>query len=178
MSAANFSGHSVVIPLEIVASVYVIDAQFACMFSEYTHLFCPTPSQQGVNVANPPTLLLLVDSLLQYFSDAASNQGSSSAHTCARAEGAVTTDSTCASGTPAGGGDSEMTLQFLAKAQPLLDQWMRWLLVTQRPGAKGWGGTESESPVGAFQVRFVDLCLVLRRFVGYTTLDVGAFPVC
>lgn len=165
-------------PLQnITADVHVFGARLVCMVSECTHIIFPTHSQQGVDVANPPTLLLLVDSLLQNLSDAASNHGSASPHTCARAEGAVPANPTCAPGTTTGGGDSEITLQFLAKAQPLLDKWMRWLLVTQRPGAKGWGGTESESPVGAFQVRFFDLCLILRRLVGYTTRNVGAFTV-
>lgn len=58
----------------------------------------------------------------------------------------------CASNPPVDESGLEATMQFLTKAQPLLDQWMRWMLVTQRPGAKGWGGTANGSPVGAFQV--------------------------
>lgn len=112
-------------------------------------------------MANPPTLLLLVDTLLHGLPDTAINNGNASVEVCADVEGGVSMEPTCASNPPVDRGEFEATVQFLTKAQPLLDQWMRWMLVTQRPGAKGWGGTEKGSPLGAFQVRFV-LCVWLE----------------
>lgn len=51
------------------------------------------------------------------------------------------------------GGDQQPGLEeFLRKAYPLLDLWIRWLLITQRPGATGWGGQAKGTPLGAFQV--------------------------
>lgn len=47
---------------------------------------------------------------------------------------------------------------FLRRSHPLLDRWMQWLLITQRPGAKGWGGQAKRVPLGAFQVDDIDEC--------------------
>lgn len=104
---------------------------------------------QDVAVANPPTLLMVVDSLLVSAMEGdMGGDGEPSmrlAPTC-EAEGASE-----AGGSRDGEG-LDTVLDFLGKSQPLLDEWMRWLLVTQRPGAKGWGQQGSRSPIGAFQV--------------------------
>lgn len=110
---------------------------------------------QDISVANPPTLLLLVDSLVRGL-PGPTNAGECStprAGVCAvGAEG----DAPPQQGLTAGSGEGDPELaEFLRKAHPLLDLWMRWLLITQRPGATGWGGQADGVPVGAFQVRGV-----------------------
>ena len=115
-------------------------------------------SQKDVAVANPPTLLLLVDSLLRDLAEPSGerNDADASAEVCS-AEGGDRSGSRA--GRPASPTwdrtARESTVEFLRKAHPVLDQWVRWLLITQRPGAQGWGGQakDSPAPVGAFQVQ-------------------------
>lgn len=121
-------------------------------------------------MANPPTFLLLVDSLLRGLEAAKAN-----GERDARAQGVCTEESgggtassppTCWRASRGGDPGLESTMAFLRKAHPLLDQWMRWLLITQRPAAKGWGGQGKAAPCGAFQVRvFYVLCFFLHVFL-------------
>lgn len=98
-------------------------------------------------MANPPTLLLLVDSLLRGLPEPPSGEGSApGVEVCA-----VGAERNTAASPP---GCATALEGFLRKAYPLLDLWMRWLLITQRPGATGWGGQTKEAPLGAFQVTF------------------------
>lgn len=141
---------------------------------------------QDISVANPPTLLLLVDSLLRGLPEPASGEGNSapSAGVCAaQAEGdTAASPEGCAAAPIGGDGDKELE-EFLRKAYPLLDLWMRWLLITQRPGATGWGGQAKGAPLGAFQVAllsrrymlelaFLLCCVFFAR--SYLPLDKGA----
>ncbi|CAM9340838.1 unnamed protein product, partial [Hapterophycus canaliculatus] len=116
---------------------------------------------QDISVANPPTLLLLVESLLHGLSDPESGESSTAqVDVCAADVGKdVPVSSAGCSTTPMKDEqvqeqEQEQELRvFLRKAYPLLDSWIRWLLITQRPGATGWGGQAKEAPLGAFQWR-------------------------
>eukprot|EP00752_Nemacystus_decipiens_P007415 g6630.t3 len=110
---------------------------------------------QDISVANPPTLLLLVDSLLLSLPDPASGEDTApSAEVCAEGAAGDKAASPQDRPTAAVEGIQDMGLEsFLRKAYPLLDLWMRWLLITQRPGATGWGGQAKGAPLGAFQWR-------------------------
>lgn len=109
-------------------------------------------SWQDVTVANPPTLLLLVESLLQGMNETMNGSSAAGARFCGKT-GSEAAWSECTANSPSESGEVDATVKFLRKAHPLLDQWMRWLLITQRPGAKGWGDQENGPPLGAFQVR-------------------------
>lgn len=109
-------------------------------------------------MANPPTLLLLVESLLSGLSDPESGENSTAeAHFCAaKVDEDESASSRGCSTTPIKGEQEQEQEQelrvFFRKAYPLLDSWIRWLLITQRPGAAGWGGQAKDAPLGAFQV--------------------------
>lgn len=105
--------------------------------------------RQGISVANPPTLLLLVDRLLQGIGSGKSNGRGHDPeiHVCKKES-----SMTCEAGDDGEGEHINPTLEFLTRIKAPLDEWMRWLLTTQRPGAQGWGGQDSRSPMGAFQV--------------------------
>lgn len=106
---------------------------------------------QDISVANPPTLFLLVDSLLRGLPEPTRSDGSTaSPKVCTvQADGDREASPQGCSTAPVGGDQLE---EFLRKAFPLLDLWMRWLLISQRPGATGWGGQAKGAPLGAFQV--------------------------
>eukprot|EP00903_Cladosiphon_okamuranus_P008249 g7940.t1 len=110
---------------------------------------------QDISVANPPTLLLLVDNLLHDLRGPASGEGSApSAEACTAEAKGDTLASSQGCAAAAIGGDRQQELgDFLRKAHPLLDLWLRWLLITQRPGVEGWGGQVKGVPLGAFQWR-------------------------
>lgn len=99
-----------------------------------------------------------MDSLLRGLPEPANGEGNdapthSSAEVCATEPEGDTAASPRGCTTAPIGGDGEKDLEgFLRKAYPLLDLWMRWLLITQRPGATGWGGQANGAPLGAFQV--------------------------
>jgi hypothetical protein len=71
---------------------------------------------QDISVANPPTLLLAVQSLLRRCS----------AYDAAAAVDDSTTTTTAAAAA------QQRRLAFLQRATPVLDQWVQWLLNTQR----------------------------------------------
>lgn len=103
-----------------------------------------------MDVANPPTLLLLVDGILGCVADKQCERViAEGSRRCSEDDDmrchATAHSLKCAE-------EREVGLQFLRKTFPLLDRWAQWYLITQRPGAEGWGGTGSRSPVGAFQV--------------------------
>lgn len=110
---------------------------------------------QDVSVANPPTLLLLVERLLSDLPERSSDGDSTPAtETCtaeADADAAGASSQGCSSVGDKQAEELELG-EFLRKAYPVLDLWIRWLLITQRPGATGWGGRAKRSPLGAFQV--------------------------
>eukprot|EP00904_Undaria_pinnatifida_P001887 jgi/Undpi1/1169/HiC_scaffold_10.g04631.m1 len=109
---------------------------------------------QDITVANPPTLLLLVDKLLRDLpiSDN-SHSDDADAEVCVLGtSGRTESPPGCSEAGEGGRGDVGEMEAFLIKAYPALDLWMRWLLVTQRPGAEGWGG-QTKAPLGAFQWR-------------------------
>ncbi|CAM9775634.1 unnamed protein product [Ectocarpus fasciculatus] len=109
---------------------------------------------QDVSVANPPTFLLLVERLLRDLPERSINEDNTpAAETCtADADAAEASSQGCSR---VGGKQAqELELgEFLRKAYPVLDLWIRWLLITQRPGATGWGGQAKRAPLGAFQWR-------------------------
>lgn len=110
--------------------------------------------KQDITVANPPTLLLLVDKLLRDLDHSVSDVGDADAEgVCVSgSDGHTESPPGCSEGRGEDTHEVEPTMEFLRKAYPLLDRWMRWLLVTQRPGAEGWGGQTKRAPLGAFQV--------------------------
>lgn len=142
--------------------------------------------RQGISVANPPTLLLLVDRLLQGIGSGKSNGMGHDPEIKVYEKDASTT---CEAGGDGEGGHIDPTLEFLTRIKAPLDEWMRWLLTTQRPGAQGWGGQDSRSPMGAFQVgrdRFHplpmrraehELLIVARRHGGGRASSLGGLTV-
>lgn len=128
-----------------------------------------------MSVANPPTLLLLVERLLRDLPERSSDEDSTPATETCIAEA----DADAAEALPQGRsrvGDKQEELElgeFLRKAYPVLDLWIRWLLITQRPGATGWGGQAKMAPLGAFQVTaFTWQCRVFRTRETVIFLDV------
>ena len=121
---------------------------------------------QDISVANPPTLLLLVDSLLRGLPEPAGGEESAPGPEACAAEAKGDIEAPPQEGAAAaaeGSGRQKELEGFLRKAYPLLDLWMRWLLITQRPGATGWGGQAKGAPLGAFQVQQQGLCFELFR---------------
>ncbi|CAM9169154.1 unnamed protein product [Discosporangium mesarthrocarpum] len=127
---------------------------------------------QDVNVANPPTLLLLVEHLLKDMATRSGEEGRGTGtrrviqartgdggggegdrlklplpldpgglmEVCENTQGARGGGRSSGSGECTAPEFSSTLLDFLRQAHPLLDQWLRWLLVTQRPGGVGGGG--------------------------------------
>ncbi|CAM9998696.1 unnamed protein product [Choristocarpus tenellus] len=118
---------------------------------------------QDISVANPPTLLLLVERLLRDVEGVMERKrvrdgGSQDDQPPADREDKVQ-DGVCVEvgGGRKGGGNcttgrDKTTVQFLQQVYPLLEQWLHWLLITQRPGGGGRGG-DVGAPEGAFQWR-------------------------
>lgn len=109
---------------------------------------------QDISVANPPTLLLLVDSLLRDLPEPTSDNGNTASPIVftVHADGDRPAPPQGCSTPPLAGDQEPVLEEFLRTAYPLLDLWVRWLLITQRPGATGWGGQAKGAPLGAFQV--------------------------
>lgn len=109
--------------------------------------------KQDISVANPPTFLLLVDKLLGDFAEPSSAHNKGILESCMAEDNQTGLSDGCFVTPTTSGHERESKMEFFRKAHPLLDQWIQWLLVTQRPGAKGWGGGTGKAPPGAFQVR-------------------------
>ncbi|CAM9649573.1 unnamed protein product [Ectocarpus sp. 13 AM-2016] len=111
---------------------------------------------QDVSVANPPTLLLVVEKLLSDLPERSSDEDSTPATETCTAEADADAAGASSRGCSRVGDKQAQELElgeFLRKAYPVLDLWIRWLLITQRPGATGWGGQAKRAPLGAFQWR-------------------------
>ncbi|CAM9798353.1 unnamed protein product, partial [Phaeothamnion confervicola] len=97
---------------------------------------------QDISVANPPTLLLLAERLLD-------SLGSDNATSVTNLTSLAGFAAAARGDSGSGGSENSMAplvLQFLSSAAPALDRWIQWLLHTQRPEGQ-------PPPLGAFQWR-------------------------
>ena len=101
-----------------------------------------------------------MDKLLRDLANSVDDEGDADAEVCVSGRnGHPESPPGCSEAQGEGGHELKATAEFLRKAYPLLDRWMRWLLVTQRPGAEGWGGQTKRAPLGAFQVHILYVLL-------------------